>query len=55
MRHLEPVRSAVFLIEARAISKPSCLATFVAFWAAGAVEIGDVLVADIAEPRGTLH
>ncbi len=47
---LEPVRPAVLFVQPRlAVGETACDATF-ALWRVRAVEVGNVLVADITEP-----
>jgi hypothetical protein len=50
MRHLKPVGATILVVETGAVGETSGLTALVALRAAGTVEIGDVLVADIAEP-----
>jgi len=50
MRHLKPVRATIFLIKSRSVSEPPRLAFFVALGRVGTVEVGNMLVADVAEP-----
>ena len=50
MSVLEPVRPAVFLVQPGLAVSKATLNTALTFWRVGAVEEGDVLVTDIAEP-----
>ena len=48
--HLEPVRSTIFFVEELFSVGEAALDAAVAFGGVGAIEVGDVLVADVAEP-----
>ena len=50
MRHLEPIGATVLLVQSPGVSEHSRLAAFLAFGTVGAVEVRDVLVADVAKP-----
>ena len=51
--HLEPIGSTIFFIEKFFSICESAFDATVAFWGVGAIEVGNVLIADVAEPVDT--